>query len=144
MRDTTTIKCGGLTFIELTLSVTLMAIIIVTAMPLADNIATRAREQELKESLIEMRAAIDRFYASAHKKNPDAADAEKYPRSLEELVSAHFLRRIPLDPMTGKDGWRTISSTDVSDTLVTNNQNIFDVRSRSLGTGSNGVAYYEW
>src|SRR3954464_2927278 len=107
-------KERGLTLVELIVAVTILAILAGAAVPLARTTVRRAREHELRRDLWEMRDAIDRY--------KDAADrgafqikvgTEGYPADLEMLVNGvdvggkkvRFLRRIPLDPMTGTNEW---------------------------------------
>jgi general secretion pathway protein G len=57
-----------------------------------------------------------------------------------------YLRRIPVDPMTGKADWCLRSSYDGADSSCdgSGGENIFDVRSRSEGTALNGTKYRDW
>ena len=56
-----------------------------------------------------------------------------------------YLRRIPIDPMTGKADWCIRSSYDTADASCEGGgENVFDVRSRSEGTALNGEKYRDW
>src|SRR4051795_3214846 len=114
----------GLTLVELIVAVTILAILAGAAVPLARTTVRRAKERELRRDLWEMRDAIDRY--------KDAADrgafqikvgTEGYPPDLETLVKGvdvggkkvRFLRRIPVDPVTGSAEWGTRSLQDDPD-----------------------------
>lgn len=94
----------------------------------------RGREAVLKQNLFHLREAIDQHYA----------DKGKYPATLQDLVSAGYLRRIPEDPMTGSaDSWHTImSEPDPSNPAA--EPGIYDVKSGAEGTSLDGTPYSEW
>src|SRR5690349_24976062 len=129
-------KERGLTLVELIVAVTILAILAGAAVPLARTTVRRAKERELRRDLWEMRDAIDRY--------KDAADrgafqikvgSEGYPPDLETLVNGvdvggkkiRFLRRIPIDPMTGNTEWGTRSMQDDPDSDSSGGDNVFDV-----------------
>jgi general secretion pathway protein G len=150
----------GFSFIELLVVTTIILILASAVQPLAKVTMQRTREAELRRVLREMRTAIDKF--------KDAADAgmipttelkansEGYPPSLEMLVEGvsvandatgrklKFLRRIPTDPMTGDTEWGLRAYQDKPDATTWSGQNVFDVYSKSQGTGLNGTKYREW
>ena len=96
------------------------------------NSVTRAKESVLKEDLFRMRDAIDQFYA----------DRNKYPSSLQDLVSEKYLRAIPVDPFTNSaDTWRTVLA-EPDPTKV--EPGIYDVRSGSDQQALDGTKYSEW
>jgi general secretion pathway protein G len=152
---------AGFTFVELLVVTALVAILASAIMPLARVATQRQREIELRRSLREMRTAIDHY--------KDAADAgqipptsirtgsEGYPPDLETLVvgvdsagdanSSHklkFLRRIPIDPMTGSAEWGLRAYEDKADSKAWGGQDVFDVYSKSEGTGLDGTKYADW
>jgi general secretion pathway protein G len=149
------------TLVEL---VSVTAIILVLAsitLPVANTMAKRQREIELRQALREMREAIDRFYFDVQRfpgirqLHLDATNEEGYPEKLEWLVEGidigdaagtriKYLRRIPRDPITGTYEWGTRSSRDGPDSLFSDGINIFDVHSMSEKVGLNGVPYREW
>jgi general secretion pathway protein G len=79
-----------------------------------------------------------------------------FPKSLEILSKGftpanrvddkklRFLRRIPIDPMTGEADWGTKSSTDDPESSSTNDEDVFDVYSKSTETGLNETKYRDW
>jgi general secretion pathway protein G len=150
----------GYTFVEL-LVVTLLLLILASAvLPLARVTVQRQREIELRRALREMRTAIDRFKDAADLQMIAATDlkagAEGYPEKLEILVEGvrvtgdasgkklKFLRRIPLDPMTNSNEWGMRSYQDDADSTSWGGQNVFDVYTKSDGTGLDGTKYRTW
>lgn len=143
----------GLTLIELIVAVTLLAILVGAAVPVVRIRVQRERERELRRDLWEMRDAIDHY--------KDAADrgafqiklgSEGYPPDLDTLVKGvdvqgkklRFLRRIPVDPMTGNTDWGLRSMQDDPDSTSWGEQNVFDVYTKSQGTALDGTRYSEW
>jgi general secretion pathway protein G len=124
----------GFTLIEVLIVVTLVVILASVGMATYTNSTQRAREAVLKEDLFRMRDAIDQFYA----------DKNKYPASLQDLVSEGYLRDIPKDPMTDStDTWRTeAAEADPSNPAM--EPGIKDVFSGSEGTSLDGSKYAEW
>jgi general secretion pathway protein G len=103
-----------------------------------------------------MRYAIDEYkrYSDAGLIPVDLG-AEGYPAELEDLVEGvevvgqvdrqvRFLRRIPVDPMTGEAEWGMRSFQDTPDAPSWGGENVYDVFSLSEGIGLNGVPYSEW
>ncbi|MGH9492329.1 MAG: hypothetical protein ACRD2K_02400 [Terriglobales bacterium] len=138
---------------ELVVAITILLILTSAAIPIARTRIKRERERELRHGLWEMRDAIDRY--------KDAADrgafqikvgTEGYPPDLETLVNGvdvqgkkvRFLRRIPVDPMTGKTEWGLRSMQDDPDSTSWGGQNVFDVYSKSEDTALDGTKYSEW
>ncbi len=130
-----------------------MTILALAVLPMARITVRREKERELRRDLWEMRDAIDRY--------KDAADrgmfqtklgTEGYPPDLDTLVKGvdvggkkvRFLRRIPVDPMTGKDEWGLRSMTDDPDSDSWGGQNVFDVYTKSEGTAIDGTKYKDW
>jgi general secretion pathway protein G len=143
----------GLTLIELITAVTILTLLTGMAIPIARVRVKREKERELRQALWEMRDAIDRY--------KDAADrgafqiklgTEGYPPDLETLVKGvdvqgkkvRFLRRIPVDPMTGNTEWGMRSMQDDADSTSWGGQNVFDVFSKSTGEALDGTKYSEW
>jgi general secretion pathway protein G len=151
---------NGYTFVELLIVTTIILILAAAVQPLAKVAITRQKESELRRVLREMRTAIDKF--------KDAADAqmipptelqvgsEGYPPSLEILVEGvsvandasgrklKFLRRIPIDPMTGSDEWGMRAYQDKPDSTSWGGQNVYDVYSQSGATALDGTKYRDW
>jgi general secretion pathway protein G len=143
----------GLTLVELIVAIAILAILAGAAVPLARTTVRRTKERELRRDLWEMRDAIDRY--------KDAADrgafqikvgTEGYPPDLETLVKGidsngkklRFLRRIPVDPMTGNTEWGMRSMQDEPDSTSWGGQNVFDVYTKAPGTALDGTKYSEW
>ena len=143
----------GFTLVELIVATAILMVLTSLAIPMARIGIKRERERELRHDLWEMRDAIDRY--------KDAADrgafqikvgSEGYPPDLETLVSGvdvggkkvRFLRRIPIDPMTGNNEWGTRSLQDDPDSDSSSGDNVFDVYTKSTGTGLDGTEYKSW
>ena len=146
----------GLTLIELIIASAILLTLATMALPLARVRVKREKEIELRRALREMRAAIDHFKeASDRGLIPVKAGSEGYPPDLETLVdgvdlggveSRHvrFLRRIPLDPLTGGLDWGLRSIQDEPNSLSWGGDNVFDVYSKSRGTALDGTRYNDW
>jgi len=145
---------AGLTLLELIIACALLLILASAAVPLVRITIVRSREAELRRDLREMRGAIDRY--------KDMADtlafqtevgSNGYPPDLDTLVKGvtisgnrhvRFLRRIPVDPMTGKAEWGLRSVQDDPDSTSWGGDNVFDVHSTSQGTALDGSKYSDW
>jgi general secretion pathway protein G len=143
----------GLTIIELIVTITILAILASAAVPIARIRVKREKERELRRDLWEIRDAIDHYKDAADKGGfQTKIDSNGYPPDLETLVKGvdvqgkkiKFLRRIPFDPMTGKDEWGLRSMQDDADSTSWGGQNVFDVYTQSQGTALDGTNYREW
>jgi general secretion pathway protein G len=143
----------GLTLIELIVPVAILAILASAAVPVARFRVKRDRERELRRDLWEMRDAIDHYKDAADRGAfQTKVDSQNYPPDLDTLVNGvdvqgkkvKFLRRIPLDPMTGKAEWgmRSMQDDPTSDSF--GGQSVFDVYSKSQGTALDGTKYADW
>jgi general secretion pathway protein G len=142
--------------IELIAAMTILLILTTLAMPLARNQIVRQRETILRENLRMMRNAIDRYKtASDASQIPIKVDTFGYPPDLQTLVDGvpikgsakgkyRFLRKIPIDPMTGTADWGIRSMQDDPDSKSWGGQNVFDVYSKSQGTALDGTQYGDW
>jgi len=121
----------GFTLIELSIVIAIIGILYMIAIPKADLSIKKAKESALKANLYILRDAIDKYYA----------DFKKYPETLEELDAEpghkRYIRKIPVDPMTGKADWEIIYHPDRPN-------EIFDVKSRSRERSINGEPYNTW
>jgi general secretion pathway protein G len=143
----------GLTLIELIVTVAILSILASAAIPIARFQVKRQKERELRYDLWEMRGAIDKYKDAADRGAfQTKVDSQNYPPDLETLVKGvdvqgkklKFLRRIPVDPMTGQADWGLRSMQDDPDSDSWGGQNVFDVYSKSQGTGLDGTKYSTW
>jgi general secretion pathway protein G len=148
---------GGFTLLELVVTATVLLILASVTIPLARNGLRRQQELELRRDLREMRLAIDDYKKQAEQQKIKAPppEANFYPESLELLVEGvpmagsvsrkvRFLRRIPVDPLTGKAEWGLRNTSDDSTSTSWGGGHVYDVYSLSKGTGMNGIPYREW
>ena len=134
----------GMTLIELIVCTVIIGILASTALPLSRNVIRREKEEGLKERLREIRTAIDRYRDRRRDQAPESSEHDCYPLTLQELVEGRVLRKIPVDPVTGKADWRVRSTTDPIDAEFSDNRNVFDVFSRSQERSSRGNRYSSW
>lgn len=144
---------GGFTLVEMIVAISILVILTGMAVPLVRVKVQREREVELRRDLWEMRDAIDRYKDAADRGAFQIkAGTDGYPPDLDTLVNGvdvggkkvRFLRRIPIDPMTGKNEWGERSTQDDPDSESWGGQNLFDVYSKSQGTALDGSKYAEW
>jgi general secretion pathway protein G len=150
----------GYTFVELLIVTTILLILASAVMPLAQVATQRQREAELRRNLRELRTAIDAFKDAVDLGRIPTTELEPgnegYPPDLETLVEGiaaandasgrklRFLRRIPIDPMTGDAEWGLRSYQDSPTSTTWGGQNVFDVYSRAEGTALDGTEYRAW
>jgi general secretion pathway protein G len=127
-------KQRGFTLIEMIIVVAIMGILVGVAVPVYRMHLLHAHEAVLKEDLYTMRNAIDQF----------SQDKAKAPQSLDDLVSAGYLRAIPKDPFTNSNSTWQVVQEDVLQSLDQTSPGISDVHSGSNLTGSDGTAYSSW
>ena len=123
----------GYTLIEIIIVMTVLSILLSAAVPLYTRVVQRTKESVLRNNLFSMRTVIDEY----------TYDKQKAPQSLQDLVTEGYLRQVPEDPITGSNEWKVI----MEDALTMVNQTepgIYDVRSRSDKTSSEGTPYSEW
>jgi general secretion pathway protein G len=143
----------GLTLIELIVTVAILSILAGAAVPVTMFTVKRNNERELHRDLWEIRDAIDHYKDAADMHAfQTKVDSQNYPPDLETLVNGvevqskkvKFLRRIPIDPMTGKAEWGLRSMQDDPDSNSYGGQSVFDVYSKSDGTALDGTKYSTW
>lgn len=143
----------GFSLVELIIALTIMSILAGAAIPIARVRVKRDKERELRRDLWEMRDAIDRYRDAADRGAfQTKVGTDNYPPDLETLVNGidvqgkkvRFLRRIPVDPMTGKAEWGLRSDQDEPDSTSWGGQNVFDVYTNSQGTAIDGTKYADW
>lgn len=144
---------GGFTLIELIVATAILTILTTMALPLARMTIKREKERELRYDLWQLRDSIDRYKDAADRQAFQIkVGSEGYPPDLETLVNGvdvggkklKFLRKIPVDPMTGKAEWGLRSMQDDPAADSWGGQNVFDVYSKSEGTALDGTKYKEW
>jgi general secretion pathway protein G len=127
-------RVAGFTFVELTVVIAIIVIIISMAIPIYSKTIVRSRESVLKNNLFTLRTVIDNY----------TYDKQKAPQSLQDLVTEGYLRDIPIDPMTDSNQtWKTIME-DASQSVSQTEPGIFDVKSGSDKIGLDGTPYSEW
>ena len=145
----------GFTVAELVMVTALIAVLAAVAIPTARFTVKREREAELRLALRQMRNAID-----DHKRLADQGmiqvelGTEGYPKELDDLwkgvsivgqlTKRRFLRRIPVDAITGKAEWGLRSYQDDPGTTSWGGQNVYDVYSLSEATALDGTKYKDW
>lgn len=143
----------GLTLVELIVTVFLLGILASAAIPVARFQIKRQNEKELRYDLWQMRDAIDKYKDAADKGAiRTKLESQNYPPDLQTLVDGvdiqgkkvRFLRKIPIDPMTGNTDWGLRSMQDDPDSDSWGGQSVFDVYSKSQGTALDGTKYREW
>jgi general secretion pathway protein G len=147
----------GMTLVELIVAFTILALLSTLTVPLARYKVKRDKERDLRYALREMRSAIDRYKdASDQGKIQVKVGTDGYPEDLNVLVEGvtlvgnatgakiKFLRRIPIDPITGTTEWGKRSSQDDPKSNSWGGQNVFDVYSTSMERARDGTPYSEW
>lgn len=146
----------GYTLAELVMVCSVLLVLAAVAMPVTKFTAKRLKETELRQHLRTMRHAIDEYkrYSDAGL-IPIELGTDGYPKDLEILVEGvdivgqvdmhvRFLRRIPVDPMTGEAEWGLRSYQDEWDSESWGGENVYDVYSLSEGVGLDGIEYRLW
>jgi general secretion pathway protein G len=150
----------GYTFVELLVVTTIVLILASAVQPLARVTIQRAREAELRRVLREVRTAIDKFKDAADAGQIPTtelkANSEGYPPDLQTLVDGvsvandatgrklKYLRRVPVDPVTGEAEWGMRAYQDKPDSTTWGGQNVYDVYSKGEGTALDGTKYRDW
>jgi general secretion pathway protein G len=155
---------AGMTLVELLVSCFILTLLATAALPIARFTTVREKENELKRDLLSMRQAIDRYKELAdHGQIRVDALTGGYPPDLETLVKGvqlvglgvgtsasgtaktiRFLRRIPVDPLTGQADWGLRSVEDDLDSTSWGGKDVFDVYSKSTGIALDGTKYSDW
>ena len=148
-------RLSGMTLLELILACGILLILSSAALPIARITVKRQKEAELRATLREIRTAIDRYKDMADRNLFRVeVGSEGFPPDLETLVNGvsigaedrrvRFLRRIPMDPMTGRAEWGLRAIQDDPKSTSWSGKNVFDVYSQSQGTALDGTRYAEW
>lgn len=116
----------GFTLVELLVVLAIISLLLTIALPRYFASVQRSREVALMENLQVLRSGIDKYYA----------DKGEYPASLGDLVSLHYFRSIPLDPVTeSSTTWQLLPSADPD------KPGVADIRSGAPGKTRDGIAY---
>lgn len=153
---------NGFTLIELVVTVAIIAVLATAALPLANLVSIRNKEQDLRTALRQLREAVDAYRLAVDEGRITRGALDSgYPKTLESLVEGvvdaknpkktkiYFLRRIPRDPMHADpsvpavETWGIRSYESPPDDPSPGND-VFDVYSLSQGEGFNGVPYAQW
>lgn len=152
-------RSRGVTYLELIATATIMMILASAILPMGRVAVQRQREIELRRELRVMRRAIDQYKLAVDQGQIGGTDvklgSEGYPEDLETLVKGvkrvgtvdrklKFLRRIPVDPMTGTAEWGLRCYQDDPDSTSWCGDNVWDVYSKSTAKGLDGTTYNTW
>jgi len=122
----------GFTLLELMIVITIVIILAAIALPQYQRTIMHAREAVLRDDLHKMRTLLDQY----------AADKGKLPQSLDDLITEHYVRELPVDPVTGEKDWTVETGEDPNST--TGESGVTNVRSASPDVSSEGTPYSEW
>jgi general secretion pathway protein G len=143
----------GFTLLELIIATAILLVLSTMALPLARLTIQREKERQLRIDLWEMRDAIDRYKDAADRGGfRTKVDSQNYPPDLDTLVKGEdvngkkirFLRRIPIDPLTGTTQWGMRSMQDDPESDSFGGQSVFDVYTKSQSTALDGTKYKDW
>lgn len=155
-------RVRGFTLIELVVTVAIVGILALAAMPIMETANKRQKEVELRAALRTIRTGIDAYYRAFEDGKIERKTGESgYPHRLEDLdqgvenvtdpekAKIYFLRRLPRDPLNSapdlpaSETWGKRSYASPPDAPM-EGPDVFDVYSLAEGTGLNGVPYREW
>src|SRR2546429_3789011 len=122
----------GFTLLELMIVISIIIILAAVALPQYQKTIRHARETVLKDDLFRMRSLIDQY----------AADKGKLPQSLEDLVTAGYIREVPKDPITDNKDWNVATGEDPYSTE--GGSGVINVHSSSADVSTEGTPYSEW
>lgn len=122
-------SCRGFTLIELLVAMAIVAVLLTFVGPRYHGHVQASKETVLRENLRQIRDTLDQYHA----------DKGRYPDNLQELVEKHYLRAIPVDPLTeSSETWLIRTPPEGREGRV------YDIRSGALGASLDGQAYVQW
>jgi general secretion pathway protein G len=146
-----------MTLVELIVAFTILSILTTMSVPLARYKVRRDKERELNYDLRQIRKAIDDYKdAALANKIQIKLGTDGYPETLQQLVEGvklsqspdgkviKFLRRIPIDPMTGTREWGMHSTQDDPLSTSWGGQNVFEIYTKSTDRARDGTLYSTW
>lgn len=167
-------KESGVTLLELLITISIVMILASAAMPLSKMMTKRAHELELRQALRTVRSAIDQFKTDWNREGDtltgtlcaknrltckEVSGTSGYPKSVDVLLKLEltgeqataggkttwrYLRKIPVDPMTGKADWRWRCYSDPPDADSWCGEDVYDLSSNSKELASDGTKYKDW
>jgi len=151
----------GFTLVEMMVTLAILGVLATAAFPMGKLAVQRHKEQDLRHALVKIRTAIDAYkQATDEGKVIKSANDSGYPKTLEVLVDGvdnakdprrgkiYFLRQLPRDPfapdnLRAEATWAKRSYASAPDQPA-EGDDVFDIHSKSIDIGINGIAYKEW
>jgi len=126
-------RSSGFTLLEMMIVISIMVILMSISLPIYNQSVVRSREAVLRNDLFQLRSLISQY----------TLDKQKAPQSLDDLVSAGYIKFVPKDPMTNEPNWEVVQE-DVLLAVDQQDPGLSDVKSASSATSSDGTAYSSW